>query len=766
MMNRVTQFGRRAKNQVATIRHHSITRGTAENTTNSIHYFMEKHKSSTISNFLIAGYSLSYLLIVPGIISGFVAAGHFITVFFLRPLSGVGNSTTTASPGGLASIFDAVLHPSEFQVRSTIGELNKSMVNLQGTVFQITAILLQIAASRFTSQVVSMCATDRFLISSNVVFLFSTVYILWLSASAGSNYVPRGEVLIGFLLTVLSYLALLPYFVYLTVILDGQKIIDNLLAPISVPNDDTANEKIHLAQFTFKSIHLGSMQNNSVLGGRGKSRVEKTKMQLSKNLTVVKEMCWQAVESNNETLVNKAVDSLCRFLIDYGKEKKDWPKNFFAVPEEDKQTPIFFSLSQGALRDLTERRTWVEWKVLRIYQMLFEGGIQEDKNVCFVLAVNTRLLATSAMSRFDLHTLDLCIKFFNTFIGHGILQKKVKTVYNILHQYRAIGESLVCFGDDALRTVRMLMTKATQKSEEVFTCVADLEKLLDKKKALRLVIENVIAIETRILRMMQFLHYYANQARTSELFSLTETIAHDMGVLCEYAALSGRISHPEMLDIFLTLQLGSSPNNFDNLLGVRRAQVQLGTTYLVEGMTNCARLVQECFKGDKKEHIQQIWEDLESINEREFWEVNDRGINIDYLNEAQRSKLEEFFKPLGIRALKRITIAEIDDVEQRAEFLRKSSLTTSSTFHSKITTTSVGSGVGSRVNKGMAHLWEVVKMKREMLMKGKEMQETWNEAERTSLAESSARVKKVSQGRPASRLRAILNIVKKKGDKS
>ena len=181
-------------------------------------------------------------------------------------------------------------------------------------------------------------------------------------------------------------------------------------------------------------------------------KVLATKRLISRNLTVIKEMMWLGIENNNETIVNKATDALCRFTINYGQLKQHCPKEYFEVSEDDKQTPTFFSLTAEALEDLAQRGTWVEWKVLKTYQMLFDIGMHKSQSTCFILAVNTRLMATSSLNRFDLTVLDLCIKFFNTFIGNGILQEKVKTVYNILHQYRAIGETLIHFGAEALAT--------------------------------------------------------------------------------------------------------------------------------------------------------------------------------------------------------------------------------------------------------------------------------------------------------------------------
>ena len=38
-----------------------------------------------------------------------------------------------------------------------------------------------------------------------------------------------------------------------------------------------------------------------------------------------------------------------------------------------------------------------------------------------------------------------------------------------------------------------------------------------------------------------------------------------------------------------------------------------------------------------------IWKELAQLKDREFWEVNDRGSNFDYLSDEQKAELPRFF---------------------------------------------------------------------------------------------------------------------------
>ena len=79
------------------------------------------------------------------------------------------------------------------------------------------------------------------------------------------------------------------------------------------------------------------------------------------------------------------------------------------------------------------------------------------------------------------------------------------------------------------------------------------------------------------------------------------------------------------------------------LRGVRRAQVKLATTYLVEGEDALARRIAKDMQSEPPERLASIWNELRTLDTREFWEVNDRGSNFDYLTPEQKLELTAFF---------------------------------------------------------------------------------------------------------------------------
>ena len=81
-------------------------------------------------------------------------------------------------------------------------------------------------------------------------------------------------------------------------------------------------------------------------------------------------------------------------------------------------------------------RIWVEWKVLRQLQRLYLGGMSIMKDVCFVIAVNTRKIGEAAGQRGDMPVLDKVMVFFNTYLRQTINSRDAKAMFNVLREYR------------------------------------------------------------------------------------------------------------------------------------------------------------------------------------------------------------------------------------------------------------------------------------------------------------------------------------------
>ena len=80
-----------------------------------------------------------------------------------------------------------------------------------------------------------------------------------------------------------------------------------------------------------------------------------------------------------------------------------------------------------------------------------------------------------------------------------------------------------------------------------------------------------------------------------------------------------------------------------SLRGVRKAQIKLATYYLPQGAHELARRIFDDMVNELPSRLRSIRRELVGVRSRDFWAINDRGINFDYLNPARLEKLAEFF---------------------------------------------------------------------------------------------------------------------------
>ena len=82
---------------------------------------------------------------------------------------------------------------------------------------------------------------------------------------------------------------------------------------------------------------------------------------------------------------------------------------------------------------------------------------------------------------------------------------------------------------------------------------------------------------------------------------------------------------------------------------MRKAQVKLAAFYMAKNALAHADRICADLRGEKPERMASIRAELVAVNEKEFWEVTDRGVNFDFLAPALKEKLDELFARVALR---------------------------------------------------------------------------------------------------------------------
>ncbi len=512
-----------------------------------------------------------------------IAALVYLTSFWLDVVTKAMHSHDSQQVT-VEGLVEAILDQDVEQARNTLGGLGEVMAAVLGLALTVSSIIVQLAATRFTPHITGLFFRARTNLGVLGYFVTSSVYVLWVNFSVSEQYLPHWGVLFSMVLMTGSLLLLFPYFAYVFDFLDPEKIVGRIM-------------------------HDG-LAAATPIRGRAAKATDERQLRAVEAVEHLANIGLNALQQKDKGIASEAVDSLCEFGIRYGETKAAMRLDWHKIPTWNRQSPDFVSLSDEAIDDLRKRGTWLEWKILRQYQMLFGEGLGQIKDTCYLIAIDTRRLGEAAARRGDMHALDLAIKFFNTYLRATLNASDIRTAYNILHQYRQLAEFVLVHSRD-------LSDGRNERSEQ---------------------------LEHRALQIARFMRYYSAVAYGRGLTFVTEVIGHDICALCELAFVRKSRAHELFLQVFLAVdEHAETKEQEKSLRGVRRSQIKLATTYLLHGDEGHAKKIKDDMAEEPLDRLRSIWQELESLENREFWEVNDRGTNFDYLSPEQKAQLARFF---------------------------------------------------------------------------------------------------------------------------
>jgi len=352
---------------------------------------------------------------------------------------------------------------------------------------------------------------------------------------------------------------------------------------------------------------IGHQVLDAVLA-RGNARRDRDDLDLRQascvaGLEHLSDIAVNTVAQKDKIIATGAVTALREFAVKYLREKASLPVEWFVPGARIHGNPDFIALAPDSLRALEQKKVWVEWKVLHQFRSVFSESLDHLPELAHVVAIETRYIAEEALRHGDREVLVLAIRYFNTFLRSALNQRDVRACYNMFHQYRLLAEHMMRKGHSDLVL-------------EIGRCIA----------------------------------YYGQTAHKADLGFVTETAAHDLAVLCERAYVHDVACHDTLLGIFLEVDKEAETHAQEQTLrGVRKAQVKLATFYMSKSALPHADRIAADMRGEKPERMASIRAELGAVNEKQFWEVTDRGVNFDYLDPARKEKLDEFFARATLR---------------------------------------------------------------------------------------------------------------------
>ncbi len=461
------------------------------------------------------------------------------------------------------------------QVQGAVASMAQLVAAFLGVVITVVSIVVQLAATRYTPRIADMFFRERTNIGVLGFFVVACLNAIWLSIAIGGKFIPIISVISTMGLVTACLLVTVPYFAYVFAYLDPERVVARI-------------QKHAVASAPLEQLKASELQA--------------LRLQTLQGCEQLADIALNAVSQKDKAIANGAVDALCDLAVGYQQKKQTIHGDWFRIDQQLRKNPDFLSLSSGGLGEIETHKTWLEWKVFRQFQLIYNEALNGTPDINHLVAINTRYIGEAALAAKDDAAFKMAVKFFNTYMRATLNTNKVRTAYNVLNQYRSMTERCLDMG------------RHEHASEIAF-----------------------------------YFKYYGEVAHKANLSFITETVAYDLSQLCERAHRLKSPAHDFILRHLL--ELDRQPENAAEemiLRGVRKAQLRLATYYLEHEDEEQARKILEDLKQEKRERLITLRDELLAVTSEDFWEVNDRGVNFDYLPPERKQELKTFFKWIGL----------------------------------------------------------------------------------------------------------------------
>lgn len=302
----------------------------------------------------------------------------------------------------------------EETLQNTLGNLASTVVAVLGIVITVVAIVVQLAATRYTPRVTELFFRERTNLFVLGFFVVTCILAVWVSLAVGAGFVPRASVITAVLGVTASLLLIVPYFAYVFDFLDPERIVERI-----------------------QENALGA------IAGLEPSGVERAQEQLHRAIEQLADIAVAATGQQDRIISAKAVDALRVLAVQYTRVKPGLPRSWFELGPVLAASPDFQAMNAGAVAALIQDGLWLEWVVLRKYQTIYNGALSDDPDMNYLVAIDTRYLGEAILTGGTRPALALVVKFMNTYLRATLNRRQVRTAYNLLNQYRQLAEAAV-----------------------------------------------------------------------------------------------------------------------------------------------------------------------------------------------------------------------------------------------------------------------------------------------------------------------------------
>jgi hypothetical protein len=313
----------------------------------------------------------------------------------------------------LRVFWETLFYSDPSSAADDVGSLAEVLIGVLGLTLTVVAIVVQLAAQRYTPKLVDLFLADRVNAFTFLGMVFASVFCIWIIYSIRSDYVPVfGNLALMAITTVLLTL-LIPYFRYVFKFLTPS----NIIVTIEANLQNSLNDAI---------IH------------NGRAVPERQKFSVANGLEQITDIALSAVTQMDRNVALMSIDTLCQILRGYIGKKGDLHDPWFQPNPSQ-----FISISSEFFDEIAQRRVWVEARGFMDLELIFGLALRNMPDAISAIAANTRQVAIAAMEHDDEESAYLCVEYFNTYLRRAVNDRNQRAVFSLLYQYRRLAEYVI-----------------------------------------------------------------------------------------------------------------------------------------------------------------------------------------------------------------------------------------------------------------------------------------------------------------------------------
>lgn len=451
------------------------------------------------------------------------------------------------------------LEPSSRSAQALASTVSRAFNNLTAMVLTFIALAVPITANMYTPKLVEIFVRDRVNLAVMAFFAAMGAHAIFGQAIAYDAWAPSVTYAALWVSGVVGFVVLIPYYFYVLSFLDPATIIRRVTDAILGEFDAVLAKARPLSE--------------------GRRRLDQSILNLGN-------VILRAVDRADRDVSLDAIRGLQRAVTHYGEIKSRLEPAWFEV-----EPALFTGSSRDAIGYIVRDRVWVEHKCLHQLLLAYSVALAKMPDAISAISGVNRRIAEFARGKGDDGVLELCVRYFNTFLREAVKKKDLHAIYDVYSQYTFLAKEL----------------------------------LVPAPKAVE--------------RIARHFRYYAEFARWQGMPFVFELAAHDLESVVEAAYERGSSSKAALLRAFLEFETDKA--------GARlpKAQVVLAAYFGAKGLAEERALVLAALDRATPAQIEEARRSMLSTDDPVFWEVTDRQTNLDFVPrdrvEAARAVLDE-----------------------------------------------------------------------------------------------------------------------------